>query len=471
MNIFRILAQGDGAIQEPNISAFLGYLLNPNEDHGLGSRFLEPFLEQHCIQAKVNSSKYNLEWLYKEDRIIDLSTGSNYEINVFFEQAFGAKNLPGLTDDTSSTEKKEVVDIILIIHEVEKQKREKYFENYLRNERILKHIFLIEVKISDSAVKLNDGKGKEGQLTAQVKGSKDEIKKLLKNSNIKLDPNKDISFIFVTPDTKTREKTRAYKAFEDLKNKFKDLHSSHIFWNTSNNDEENNANKNLETHDVKTELSVVQKLDGISNPQSEDKSKPLSLSIEQMLDDIIKPQPEDKSEPLPLYTTDTLQSFSNFIYSGFSYKQKRQKGERKNDGTYTKEYTELNERTNIEFKLNELRDNLIKKDSTLESKLSKVDLRLAYDPKISLSINDIIIEILANSKSRDSVSFLYRANPNNFDTSRKKLVLISNRLKIELKMPKTKVVYCRTKKMQEQIKIIDTEKIYDAIIKAIEFSK
>lgn len=33
MNIFKILASGHGSISETNISAFLGYLLNPNEDH------------------------------------------------------------------------------------------------------------------------------------------------------------------------------------------------------------------------------------------------------------------------------------------------------------------------------------------------------------------------------------------------------------------------------------------------------
>jgi hypothetical protein len=60
MNIFKILAQGDGTINEPNVSAFLGYLLDPNEDHGLGSKFLERFLQLHynyekftCIDKKT----------------------------------------------------------------------------------------------------------------------------------------------------------------------------------------------------------------------------------------------------------------------------------------------------------------------------------------------------------------------------------------------------------------------------------
>jgi len=34
MNIFRILSSNDGSINEPNVSSFLAYLLDPNEDHG-----------------------------------------------------------------------------------------------------------------------------------------------------------------------------------------------------------------------------------------------------------------------------------------------------------------------------------------------------------------------------------------------------------------------------------------------------
>lgn len=301
MNIFKILAQGDGSINEPNVSAFLGYLLNPNEDHGLGSRFLEPFLQQHYLKARSENNNSNLEWLNKDDSIVDLSTNSNYEINVFFEQAFSSKNKESKENDG----KKEVVDIILIVHEVEKQKREKYFENYLRNERKLKHIFLIEVKIYDSAVKLEDGKGKEGQLTEQVKKSKEEITELLKYTKIKIDKDKDISFIFVTPNSKTFEKTRSYKAFKELKNKNTKLQKSIIFWNTINNNDEIED----ENEDGIEEINI-----GIGD------------SIEKILDNIIKPEPNIKAEPLPLYTTDTIQSFSNFIYSGFSYKPKRPKG-------------------------------------------------------------------------------------------------------------------------------------------------
>jgi len=44
MNIFKILTRGDGKINEPSVTAFMGYLLNPNEDHGLDDEFLKLLL-------------------------------------------------------------------------------------------------------------------------------------------------------------------------------------------------------------------------------------------------------------------------------------------------------------------------------------------------------------------------------------------------------------------------------------------
>ena len=195
MNIFRILAQGDGAIQEPNISAFLGYLLNPNEDHGLGSRFLESFLEQHYLRCKNDSTINNkkLDWIYDKGEIIDLSTNSNYEVNVFFEQSFKGES------------KKDIVDIMLVIHKVEKEKKEQYFKNYILNKRELKHIFLIEVKIKDSACTLKDEKQdtskREGQLVDQITKSKTIIEDLLKSNENEESNDMDISIIFITPDS------------------------------------------------------------------------------------------------------------------------------------------------------------------------------------------------------------------------------------------------------------------------------
>ena len=46
MNIFWVLSQGASRLHEPSMSAFLGYLLDSNHDHGLGDTFLRAFLSQ-----------------------------------------------------------------------------------------------------------------------------------------------------------------------------------------------------------------------------------------------------------------------------------------------------------------------------------------------------------------------------------------------------------------------------------------
>ena len=45
MNIFKILASGYGRTSETNVSAFLGYILNPKADHGLNAEFLKAFIQ------------------------------------------------------------------------------------------------------------------------------------------------------------------------------------------------------------------------------------------------------------------------------------------------------------------------------------------------------------------------------------------------------------------------------------------
>lgn len=44
MNIFRVLSKGDGSVSEPNVTSVLTFLLDPTENHGMGSVFLECFL-------------------------------------------------------------------------------------------------------------------------------------------------------------------------------------------------------------------------------------------------------------------------------------------------------------------------------------------------------------------------------------------------------------------------------------------
>lgn len=72
MNIFKILSSADGNINEPNISAFLAYLLNPSEDHSLGCDFLLEVLanedefnliddDRNAFRAKIENGNYKVE--------------------------------------------------------------------------------------------------------------------------------------------------------------------------------------------------------------------------------------------------------------------------------------------------------------------------------------------------------------------------------------------------------------------------
>ena len=45
MNLFTVLSQGRGRLNEENLSAMLGFLLTPSQTHGLGDTFLRPFLD------------------------------------------------------------------------------------------------------------------------------------------------------------------------------------------------------------------------------------------------------------------------------------------------------------------------------------------------------------------------------------------------------------------------------------------
>lgn len=307
MNIFKILASGDGRLHEPNISAFLGYLLNPNEDHGLGSIFLKQILNQHYNQ---NIDNPYLKELTNENGIKDLSIGSEYTIDVFLEQGFKdiknviqakliatnnqEENTEG--EDNSAAGKKEIVDIMIFIYHL-KMGKEDAAINVITKRKVLKHIILLEVKIQDKSAISN-------QLLNQMINSQ-TLFKLLKeqekdNLIIDIDDNviQNMSMIYITPKGPNTD-----KSFTELKvSEFKSHPISHIFWSKAHQIED------LETNNTLSESGLEE-----SNSEEEDNT----FSIETILDKIINNDFDRKSEIIPEYTKQTLQSFSNFIYTDF----------------------------------------------------------------------------------------------------------------------------------------------------------
>ena len=90
MNIFKILASGNGNISETNVSAFLGYLLNPNEDHGLKDEFVKLFLLS-LFPTKSKFPKKLQDRLKNQDanfNITNLKINKNIFVEVINEKQF-----------------------------------------------------------------------------------------------------------------------------------------------------------------------------------------------------------------------------------------------------------------------------------------------------------------------------------------------------------------------------------------------
>lgn len=184
MNIFKILANGDGTLKEANISAFIGYLLDPYENHGLGYEFLKRFLMLIDVDSKFYDYDYELE----------------------FEQAF--KEQDG---------RKQIVDIVIACFPNQRRKsKESITFDSVQNERKLEKIYLIENKITSNAKKAE-------QLNKQSRSTELTLKIIPDN----------IFSIYLTPDVPTY-----HSEYENspLNNK------NHILW--KHNDSSNESRKN-----------------------------------------------------------------------------------------------------------------------------------------------------------------------------------------------------------------------------------
>jgi len=124
MNIFKILANGEGRINETNVSAFLGYLLDPNANHSLEYEFLKRF-----FKTVINDENF------KADK---------YDYQIFFEQGFKNKD------------KKQKVDIVVVCTKTDNgEGSETKVKNYIGNHKSIKKVFLIENKIQNGSITKN----------------------------------------------------------------------------------------------------------------------------------------------------------------------------------------------------------------------------------------------------------------------------------------------------------------------------
>lgn len=290
MNIFKVLANGDGSINEANVSAFLGYLLDPGEDHSMGSSFLSRFI-QH-VAGDVDTNRY--------------------DYRVFYEQAAVADG------------RKHVVDLVVVRYETEVGKgKESHLISFLTNYKKISEIYLIENKVRSESLAVD-----------QLVGQRRAFESVLGDSY-----EGRLFSVYITPDE------------DKYENEFqKNFHiptdeKSHIIWN--------------------------------AKPESYKKS------ICSILTDILREEAAGKVDPIDQYALQTIKAFKQFIESGFR-SQVQQEAVRKNDGTYTQTFVELNKKHRIAEKLERLREALDKRGF----EFSQPNFKEKRFPKIFLEKNN-----------------------------------------------------------------------------------
>jgi hypothetical protein len=252
MNIFKILASGDGSINEPNVSAFLGYLLNPKADHGLGDELLRKVLNNLYQNNKTSVLKDFL--IDKNGEIRNLSSNSNFNIEVLLEQAFSK----------SQSEKREIVDIVILCFEKKRQPKESLAKIVLSSDTKsrgdLKHLFLLENKIRDDATR-------EGQLIDQCLSTITTLSNVLNEEQEKI--KEKLSIIFIHPDAE-----KSNLEFSQLqKDTSTNIPKLQIHWSkSSDEDDVDDADLNsLEEASMSSYLQqiLVEEAEGIIEPINE----------------------------------------------------------------------------------------------------------------------------------------------------------------------------------------------------------
>lgn len=276
MNIFKVLSRGDGSINEPNVSAFLAYLLDPKADHGLNDTFLGEFLYSvDCAIKNQNgcneSTGTGLEIIMPNAEDWDFSIHSEFDIEVFVEQAFKQKE-----KDKSS---KRIIDIIILIYEKQTGNKSTKFESSVFLERKLLNIIFIENKIRNGAISKN-------QLLDTYKKFQSDMrwKRVVKNARK--------TFVYITPDH-GGDASHIDRELVELIKKRTNISACHMIWNQEENDPSDVLDSN--------------------NPWGEGGS----YQVSKILSYLISREARGLQDPINIYTLHTLKSFLSFIRNDF----------------------------------------------------------------------------------------------------------------------------------------------------------
>lgn len=177
MNIFEVLSSGNSDLNEENVTAFLAWLLDPWQTHGLGTAFLDRFLEA-VLDAKDREAYQGLAQLAKG--ATSLRTSVDRSISVLMERSV----------EPESGRRSIDIDVEISLESGKPR-----------------HI-IIENKIRDSAIE-------EDQLLAELDG-------FLKDSTL-VTAVEEIVFVFIT----NSHSQEAQKAFAKLP---ADVKKRHLTW-------------------------------------------------------------------------------------------------------------------------------------------------------------------------------------------------------------------------------------------------
>lgn len=268
MNLFKILASGDGVVNEPNISSFYAYLLDPSEGHGLGTRVLQDLLDPLIAIAK-NKDDYN-----ELKNLNNLIKGKErYDVWVYTEISVDLAR----SDVTSQEDKSRHIDILVEIQDSNHE---------------VKYAFCIENKIRNTS-------GQPGQLKEEMEGLRRYYEKKKQDSeNSSITPTKTgelqnpkFGLIYITPDLSDATNNTIFS--DDTKNM--DAPYVHMTWSSkfSNLPDDSEKNKYIFYH----------------------------------LSDILEKEGKGLSEPIFDFTKHTIKAFLAFIDSDFkSLKEEKKEG-------------------------------------------------------------------------------------------------------------------------------------------------
>lgn len=187
MNIFRILSSNDGSINEPNVSSFLAYLLDPGEDHGISGLLL-----QEILNDITRSNKNFLTKIQHINRISDLSKYSGYTINI----------IPELSVNLEKHGKRRRRDIDIILEIFDNKTSEMLYSICLEN------------KITDSSIIRDDL-----QLEEELQG--------IQNYYLESKFSPEIYFVYLTP-TPSRVSNDSFEKLNYDK-------KYHLYWDNHEN--------------------------------------------------------------------------------------------------------------------------------------------------------------------------------------------------------------------------------------------